>query len=92
MCPPADAEDLPALTKGGKLIEGIFKGRDDQRPRCCVEDYLVALKWAQSMGGLKALVAPANANSGAVAISSPAGLDRQSGRGSATAARPPAFA
>ncbi|HCB53377.1 MAG TPA: phosphoserine aminotransferase, partial [Rhodobacter sp.] len=39
------------LTKGGKLIEGIFEGETINTPSMlAVEDYLVALKWAQSIG------------------------------------------
>ncbi|MFZ1727743.1 MAG: phosphoserine transaminase [Albidovulum sp.] len=55
------------LTKGGKLIEGIFRGETINTPSMlAVEDYLVALKWAQVVGGLPGLIARANANAGAV--------------------------
>ncbi|MEX1661420.1 phosphoserine transaminase [Thioclava sp. 15-R06ZXC-3] len=51
------------MTKGGKLIEGIFVGETINTPSMlCVEDYLVSLKWAQSIGGLKGLVDRATAN------------------------------
>jgi phosphoserine aminotransferase len=55
------------MTKGGKLIEGIFEGETINTPSMmAVEDYLVALKWARSVGGLKGLIARAEANSGVV--------------------------
>jgi len=53
------------LTKGGKLIEGVFKGETINTPSMlCVEDYLDTLAWAQEIGGLKALHGRANANLG----------------------------
>jgi phosphoserine aminotransferase len=51
------------LTSGGKLIEGIFKGETINTPSMlCVEDYIDALLWAKSVGGLDGLVARADAN------------------------------
>jgi len=51
------------MTKGGKLIEGIFVGETINTPSMlCVEDYLDTLTWAKSVGGLKALIARADAN------------------------------
>ena len=51
------------LTSGGKLIEGIFKGETINTPSMlCVEDYIDALNWAKSIGGLDALIARADAN------------------------------
>ncbi|WP_376710623.1 phosphoserine transaminase [Pseudochrobactrum lubricantis] len=51
------------MTKGGKLIEGIFTGETINTPSMlCVEDYLDALQWAQSIGGLQGLMARANKN------------------------------
>ena len=51
------------LTAGGKLIEGIFAGETINTPSMlCVEDYLDALNWAEGVGGLKGLMARADAN------------------------------
>ena len=55
------------LTKGGKLIDGIFSGATIKTPSMlAVEDYLFALDWARSVGGLEGLQARANANAQAV--------------------------
>ena len=55
------------LTKGAKLIEGIFKGTTINTPSMlAVEDYLLALDWARSVGGLQGLIARADANAQAV--------------------------
>ncbi|MCG5475643.1 MAG: phosphoserine transaminase [Sinorhizobium fredii] len=55
------------LTSGGKLIEGIFSGETINTPSMlCVEDYIDALLWAKSVGGLKGLIARADANAGAI--------------------------
>ncbi len=51
------------MTKGGKLIDGIFRGETINTPSMlAVEDYLVALEWARNIGGLPALMARADAN------------------------------
>ena len=55
------------LAKDGKLIEGIFTGATINTPSMiCVEDYLFALEWAASSGGLPWLIERANANSAAI--------------------------
>lgn len=56
------------LTKGGKLIEGVFKGETINTPSLlCVEDALDGLRWAESIGGRAALIARAESNLAAVA-------------------------
>jgi phosphoserine aminotransferase len=55
------------MTKGGKLIDGIFKGETINTPSMlAVEDYLVALDWAKSVGGLKGMIARADANTAVI--------------------------
>jgi phosphoserine aminotransferase len=56
------------MTKGAELIEGIFQGETINTPSMlAVEDYIDALKWAQGLGGLDALIARADANLAALA-------------------------
>ena len=53
------------MTKGGKIVDGIFEGETINTPSMvAVEDYLDALSWAESLGGLKGLVQRSNANLG----------------------------
>jgi phosphoserine aminotransferase len=61
--PPWPLPKIFRMTKGGKLIEGIFKGSTINTPSMLAnEDYLAALKWAESVGGLKGLIERSNAN------------------------------
>jgi phosphoserine aminotransferase len=61
--PPWPLPKIFRLTKGGKLIDGIFSGATINTPSMlAVEDYLAALDWAKAQGGLKGLIARADAN------------------------------
>ncbi|MER2604197.1 MAG: phosphoserine transaminase [Siculibacillus sp.] len=56
------------MTKGGKLIDGIFVGETINTPSMiAVEDYVDALQWAKSVGSLKGLIARADANTKVIA-------------------------
>jgi phosphoserine aminotransferase len=55
------------LTKGGKLIDGVFRGETINTPSMlCVQDWLFALGWAERIGGFPALIARAEANAAAL--------------------------
>ena len=65
--PPWPLPKIFRLTKGGKLIDGIFRGETINTPSMlCVEDYLHCLDWARSVGGLDGLIGRAEANAFAV--------------------------
>ena len=65
--PPRPLPKVFRLTSGGKLIEGIFAGETINTPSMlCVEDYLDALRWGRSVGGLDGLVGRADRNAAAL--------------------------
>ncbi len=66
--PPWPLPKIFRLTKGGKLISGVFVGETINTPSMlCVEDQLDTLAWGESIGGLEALCARADANAGVIA-------------------------
>jgi len=61
--PPWPLPKIFRMTKGGKLIEGIFEGATINTPSLmCVEDHLDALKWVEANGGLQGMFDRADAN------------------------------
>jgi phosphoserine aminotransferase len=66
--PPWPLPKIFRMTKGGKLNEGIFEGETINTPSMlCLEDYLDALEWAKSAGGLPALETRADTNTKVIA-------------------------
>jgi phosphoserine aminotransferase len=65
--PPWPMPKIFRMAKGGKLIDGIFKGATINTPSMlAVEDYLDALSWAKTQGGLTGMMARADANLGVI--------------------------
>ncbi|MCB1931910.1 MAG: phosphoserine transaminase [Candidatus Accumulibacter sp.] len=66
--PPWPMPKVFRLTSGGKLNEGIFRGETINTPSMlCVADYLDALQWIESIGGVKGAIARSQANLAVIA-------------------------
>jgi phosphoserine aminotransferase len=65
--PPWPLPKLFRMTRDGRLMEDLFAGSTINTPSMlCLEDYLAALAWAESVGGLKGTIARSNANAGVI--------------------------
>lgn len=65
--PPWPVPKIFRLTKGGNLIEGVFRGETINTPSMlAAEDFLAALDWARSAGGLPGLIARVEANAAVI--------------------------
>ena len=66
--PPWPLPKIFKLTKKGKLIDGIFRGETINTPSMlCVADYLDALRWIDSIGGLKGAIRRSEENLAVIA-------------------------
>ena len=65
--PPWPLPKLFRMTRDGKLMEDLFAGSTINTPSMlCLEDYLAAHAWAESVGGLKGTIARSEANAGVI--------------------------
>lgn len=61
--PPWPMPKVFRMKSGGKITEGLFKGETINTPSMlCVADYLDALQWVDSLGGVKATIARSEEN------------------------------
>ena len=66
--PPWPLPKLFRMTRGGRLMEDLFEGSTINTPSMlCLEDYLDALAWVESVGGLAGTIARSNANATVIA-------------------------
>jgi phosphoserine aminotransferase len=66
--PPWPLPKLFRMTKDGKLMENLFKGATINTPSMlCLEDYMESLRFAESVGGLRGMIARCDANAGVIA-------------------------
>jgi phosphoserine aminotransferase len=66
--PPWPLPKLFRMTKDGKVMEDLFEGSAINTPSMlCLEDYMDALSFVESVGGLKGTIARSDANAGVIA-------------------------
>ena len=66
--PPWPLPKLFRMTKGGKVMQELFEGSTINTPSMlCVQDYLDALSWVESVGGVAGTIARSNANAAVIA-------------------------
>jgi phosphoserine aminotransferase len=66
--PPWPLPKLFRMTKNGKLDRGLFEGSTINTPSMlCLEDYLDALSWVESVGGVEGTIARSDANAAVIA-------------------------